>query len=138
MAASVVVGYDGSAGSRAALDTGMELAGRFGDSLLIVFGAGPPGGVGDEARAHRQAIEERGEQVTSEAVERARGGGVEVELIISHERPSEALRSVAASATRASSSSAPAARASSSGRSAGSVPHKLLETAETPVVVVRG
>jgi nucleotide-binding universal stress UspA family protein len=125
MAACVVVGFDGSAGSRAALDTAVELAGRFGDPLLVVFGAGPPGGVGDEARAPRQAIEERGEQVTSEAVERARAGGVEVELVISPERPSEALLGVAAE------------------RDArfivvGPVPHKLLETAEVPVVVVRG
>jgi nucleotide-binding universal stress UspA family protein len=138
MPSSVVVGFDGSAGSRAALDTAVELAGRFGDRLLIVFGAGPPGGVGDEARAHRQAIEERGEQVTSEAVERTRGGGVEVELVISPERPSEALRSVAAErgarfivvGTRGE---GPVRRALT-----GSVPHKLLETAEVPVVVVRG
>jgi nucleotide-binding universal stress UspA family protein len=138
MPASVVVGFDGSAGSRAALDTAVELASRFGDPLLIVFGAGPPGGVGDEARAHRQAIEERGEQVTSEAVERARDGGVDVELVISHERPSEALRSVAAERSArfivvGTRGEGPVRRAFT-----GSVPHKLLETAEVPVVVVRG
>jgi nucleotide-binding universal stress UspA family protein len=138
MAASVVVGYDGSDGSRAALDMGVELASRFGDRLLIVFGAGPPGGVGDEARAHRDAIEERGEQVTSEAVERARDGGVEVELIISHERASDALRSVAEERDArfivvGSRGEGPLKRAL-----AGSVPHKLLETANTPVVVVHG
>jgi nucleotide-binding universal stress UspA family protein len=138
MAGSLVVGYDGSAGSRVALDMGVELASRFGDRLLIVFGAGPPGGVGDEARAHRAAIEERGEQVTSEAVERARSGGVEVELVISHERPTEALRSVAAEHDArfivvGSRGERPVKRTL-----AGSVPHKLLETADTPVVVVRG
>ncbi len=138
MAASVVVGYDGSAGSRAALDTAMELASRFGDRLLIVFGAGPPGGVGDEARAHRAAIEERGEQVTSEAVERARSGGAEVELVISHDRPVEALRSVAAERDArfivvGSRGERPLKRALT-----GSVPHKLLESSDVPVVVVRG
>jgi nucleotide-binding universal stress UspA family protein len=138
MASSIVVGFDGSAGSRAALDTGVELAGRFGDPLLIVFGAGPPGGVGDEARAHRAAIEERGEQVTAEAVERARDGGVEVELVISHERPSEALRTVAAEREArfivvGSRGEGPFRRAFT-----GSVPHKLLETAAVPGVVVRG
>jgi nucleotide-binding universal stress UspA family protein len=138
MASAVVVGYDGSAGARAALDTAVELANSFGDPLLIVFGAGPPGGVGEEARAHRAAIEERGEQVTSEAVERARGGGVEVELIISHERPAEALRSTAAERNArfivvGSRGEGPVRRALT-----GSVPHKLLEAADVPVVVVRG
>ena len=42
MAGAIVVGYDGSAGSRAALDTAVELARQFGDRLVIVFGAGRP------------------------------------------------------------------------------------------------
>ena len=130
---TVVVGYHGSKGSHAALDMAVELASRFGDQLVIVFGSGPPGGPGEEHRAHRHAIEERGEQVTGEAVERARQGGVEVELVVSPERPAEALHKLAAER---------GARfivvgSDADGAPAGSVPHELLQIAETPVVVVR-
>jgi nucleotide-binding universal stress UspA family protein len=131
---AVVVGYHGSEGSRAALDMAVELASHFEDQLVIVFGSGPPGGPGEEDRAHRRAIEERGEQVTGEAVERARQGGVEVELVVSPESPAEGLHKVAAER---------GARFIVVGFRgerplAGSVAHKLLEITETPVVVVRG
>ena len=131
---SVVVGYHGSEGSRAALDMAVELASRFADQLVIVFGSGPPGSPGGGARAHRRAIEERGEQVTGEAVERARQGGIEVELVVSPERPAEGLHKVAAER---------GARfivvgSHGEGALAGSVAHELLQIAEAPVVVVRG
>jgi nucleotide-binding universal stress UspA family protein len=130
---TVVVGYHGSKGSHSALDTAVELAARFGDQLVIGFGSGPPEGPSEEHRGPRQAIEERGEQVTGEAVERARQGGVEVELVVSPERPAEALHKLAAER---------GARfivvgSDPEGAPASSVPHELLQIAETPVVVVR-
>ena len=138
MAGAVVVGYDGSEGSRAALDTAVELARQFGDRLVVVFGAGPPGRVGDEARALRRAIEERGEQVTGEAVERARAGGVDVELVISPERAHEALRTVANERAARFIVVGSYGESPIKGAILGAVPHKLLHLAETPVVVVRG
>jgi nucleotide-binding universal stress UspA family protein len=132
--AGIVAGYDGLQGARAALETAVELAARFEEPLVVVFASGPPGGPGEEAGAHRRAIEERGEQVTGEAVERARQGGVEVELVISPERPAEGLHKIAAER---------GARfivvgSHGEGALAGSIPHELLQIAETPVVVVRG
>jgi nucleotide-binding universal stress UspA family protein len=138
MAGAVVVGYDGSEGSQAALDTAVELAAQFGDRLVVVFGAGPPGRVGEEARAHRRAIEERGEQVTGEGVERAREGGVDVELVISPERPYEALRTTANERGARFIVVGSYGESPIKGAILGSVPHKLLHLAETPVVVVRG
>jgi nucleotide-binding universal stress UspA family protein len=136
--AGVVVGYDGSQGARAALDTAVELAARFADPLIIVFGSGPPGGPGEEARAHRRAIEERGEDVTGEAVERARQGGVEVELVVSPERPAEGLRKLAAERDARFIVVGSHGEGPLKGAIVGSVPHKLLQIAESPVVVVRG
>ena len=138
MAGAVVVGYDGSDGSRAALGTAVELAAQFGDHLVVVFGAGPPGSVGDEARALRRAIEERGEQVTGEAVERARAGGVDVDLVISPQRAAEALRTVAGERGARFIVFGSLGEGPIKGALVGSVPHKLLQLAETPVVVVRG
>ena len=135
---SIVVGFDGGECAGRALDTAVDLAKRFGDRVVIVFGAGPPGTPTEEFREHRRAIEEIGERVTSEAAERVRDGDVEVEVVVVPDRPSVALNKPADGARmRASSSSAATARARSRAQSSGSVPHKLLQISETPVVVVR-
>ncbi len=138
MAGSIVVGYDGSEGSRAALDTAVELASRFEDRLVIVFGAGPPGGMGEEFREHRRAIEKHGEHVTGEAVERAREGGVEVELVVSPDRPAEALHKLANERDARFIVVGSYGEGPIKSALVGAVPHKLLQVAETPVVVVRG
>jgi nucleotide-binding universal stress UspA family protein len=137
MAGAIVVGFDGGECADSALDTAMELARRFEEPLLIVFGAGPPGSVGEEYREHRRAIEEIGERVTSAAVERAREGGVEVELVISHERAHEALIATARARDARFIVVGSYGERPLKGAILGSVPHKLLHLAETPVVVVR-
>jgi nucleotide-binding universal stress UspA family protein len=134
---AVVVGFDGSDCAHAALDTAVELARQFGDRLLIVFGAGPPGNVGEEVREHRRAIEEFGERVTGEAVERAKDGGVEVELIVSPDRAHEALRKTADERSARFIVVGSYGDGPIRGALLGSVPHKLLHVAKRPVVVVR-
>jgi nucleotide-binding universal stress UspA family protein len=136
--AGIVVGYHGSQGARAALDTAVELAARFEEPLIVVFASGPPGGPGEEEHAHRLAIEERGEQVTGEAVERARKGGVEVELVVLPERPAEGLHELAGERGARFIVVGSHGEGALKGALLGSVPHKLLQIAETPVVVVRG
>ncbi len=137
MAGSVVVGFDGGECAEAALDMAVLLANAFGDRLLIVFGAGPPGSVGEEAREHRRAIEEIGEQVTSAAVERVREGGLDVELVISAERPHDALIRTANERDARFIVVGSYGERPLKGAILGSTPHKLLHLAETPVVVVR-
>jgi nucleotide-binding universal stress UspA family protein len=134
----IVVGYDGAQGARAALDTAVGLAARFEEPLIVVFASGPPGGPGEESRAHRRAIEERGEDVTGEAVERARQGGVEVELVVSPERPAEGLHKLAAERDASFIVVGSHGEGRREGAIVGSVPHELLQIAATPVVVVRG
>ena len=53
---AVVLGYDESPGSEAALDAAIQVAQRYGEELVLVYGAAPPGGMGEEARSHRDAL----------------------------------------------------------------------------------
>ncbi len=76
----IVVGYDGSDCGKAALDEAVGLAKGLGDRVVIVFGYAPPGMWGGEIAEHEEAIEEFGEKVTGEALQRAQAGGVEAEV----------------------------------------------------------
>ena len=134
---SIVVGFDGGLCAVKALDTAVELANQFGDRIVIVFGAGPPGTPTEEYREHRRAIEEIGERVTSEAVERVRDYGVDVEVAVVPDRPSSALNSAAAERGARFIVVGSYGESPIKGAIVGSVPHKLLQISETPVVVVR-
>jgi nucleotide-binding universal stress UspA family protein len=132
---TLVVGYDGSDAARSALDHALKLAAELGDRVVIADGY-DPGGPGEEYKVHREAIRKIGEQVTAEAVERAREARVEMEVVLRDERPVDALLALASERQ---------ARAIVVGtygepplRSAilGSTPHKLLHLSEVPVLVV--
>lgn len=137
MPGTIVLGYDGSECAGAALDTAVSLASQYGDRLLIVFGSAPPGVPSQEDSVHRAAIEEVGERVTGEALQRARDAGLEVDIEIAPRRPHEAI--VAAAAEHDARFIVVGSYGESPIRGAllGSVPHKLLAAADTPVVVVR-
>ncbi|QTE27919.1 universal stress protein [Pengzhenrongella sicca] len=90
-----VLGYDESPGAALALDTALELAARFDETLVLVYGAAPPGGLGEEYAAHRAALEELGRAATAHALERAKAAGVAAEVEIVPAKPAEALLDVA-------------------------------------------
>jgi nucleotide-binding universal stress UspA family protein len=94
MPSTMVVGFNGSEGARAALDQALALAKDSGDSVVAAFGYDPPG-PGEERRAHRKLTRELGEQVMAEAVEQAATAGAEVEVALVAERPADALISIA-------------------------------------------
>ena len=48
-----VMGYGDSPGSQRALDVALELAARFDEPLVLVYGVTPPGVSGEEFRAHQ-------------------------------------------------------------------------------------
>ena len=50
---SIVLGYDESPGADAALATAITVAARLGEHLVIVYGAGVPGHMGEEYKVHR-------------------------------------------------------------------------------------
>jgi nucleotide-binding universal stress UspA family protein len=132
----IVVGYDGSACGKVALEEALELAKGLGDRVVIVFGYAPPGMWGGEIAEHEEAIEEFGAKVTAEARERAQSSGVETEVAMVARRPHEALIEVAkarkARMVVVGSYGDPPLK----GMILGSTPNKLLYTSEYPVLVV--
>jgi nucleotide-binding universal stress UspA family protein len=133
-----VLGYDGSPGAEAALDAAIGLASQFGDRLVVAFGVDPPGRGAGELRAHRDAVRELAAEFTGEALGRAHDAGVEAEAVLLDERAHDAL--ILAAADHGARFIVVGSRGESplKGAILGSVPHKLLHVAETPVVVVPG
>lgn len=131
----LVLGYDGSDCANAALDEAVELAKGLGDRIVVGFGYGP-GGPGEEFGATSDAIRKLGEKVTAEAVERASAHGVDVEIELIAQRPTEALISLAEKHDARAIVVGSYGEHPIKGALLGSVPHKLLHLAERPVLVV--
>ncbi len=93
--AAIVVGYDDSSGSQAALQVAASLAIDHGDDLVIGFGIGPPGGVGEEFKAHRDAIRDIGERAAKHAVELVHDSAVQTRVELVDQRPVDALLALA-------------------------------------------
>jgi nucleotide-binding universal stress UspA family protein len=133
----IVVGYDDSDTSQAALDKAAELAKGLGDSIVIVFGYAPGGYGGGEVTAQREAVEELGEQVTGKGVERAKAAGVECEVELVNEHPYEALMTVAEKRKARMIVVGSHGESPLKGTVLGSTPYKLMHFSKTPVLVVR-
>jgi nucleotide-binding universal stress UspA family protein len=133
---TIVVGYDASPGARAALDRALDVAKAFGDRLIIGFGVSPPGSMGDEYRAHRDALREQAEAMIAEALERAVGAGVDVETALVEDRPSAALVQLADDNDARMIVVGSWKERPLKGAILGSTPHRLLYLAERPVLVV--
>jgi len=135
MAREIIVGYDGSQCSKAALEAAAEAAAAFGDKLVLVFGY-EPYRMGGEIQDHRAALKEKGEQVTHEGVEKAKAAGVEAEAMLVGRGAAEAL--VEAADTRDARMIMIGTYGDSplKGAILGSTPHKLLQVSTIPVVVV--
>lgn len=134
--ADIVVGYDGSDCSKAALAEAVGLAKGLGDRLVLVFGYAPPGIWGGEIAEHEEALEELGAKVTGEAMEKVSAAGVEAEVELVAKRPSEALVDVAAERDARMIIVGSYGDKPLKGVILGSTPNKLLYMAERPVLVV--
>jgi nucleotide-binding universal stress UspA family protein len=135
--ATIVLGYDGSGCARCALKEAVDLSKRLGDKLIVAYAFEPPGRIaGEEFSEHRRALEEIGEQLTSDGVERARAEGVKAEAALIPERPAEGLRDLAE--TLDARMIIVGTQGESPLRSAilGAVPHKLLQISPRPVLAV--
>jgi len=132
----IVVGYDGSDCSRAALDEGLRTAKALGDEVVVVFGYSPPGLWGGEIVEHEEAIEEQGAKVLEEAKHQAEATGATVETALVAKKPSEAIVETAderdARMIVVGSYGDPPLK----GMILGSTPNKLLHLADRPVLVV--
>jgi nucleotide-binding universal stress UspA family protein len=133
---SIVVGYDESPGADRALDVAIGLADRLGEPLMLVFGAAPPGYLGEEFGSHLAALEALGHTAVSHAVEKADQRGVRADVEVLRAKPAEALVEVADRLD--ASMIVVGSYGESPLRSAllGSTPHKLLHLTTRPVLVV--
>jgi nucleotide-binding universal stress UspA family protein len=137
MPGTIVVGYDGSEGARAALDEALALAGELGSQVHLVFAFEAPR-LGGELRDLDEAIAERALVVLERGVHQAAGKGVEVTTEHLKTDPAEGLIAVAAEKQAryivvGSNGERPLKSAL-----VGSTPTRLLHLSDRPVLVVRG
>lgn len=133
-----VLGYDESPGAQRALDVAIDLASRYDEPLVLVYGAAPPGGVGEEYRAHQSALAELGRTATAHAVERARAAGISAEVELVFEKPASALLDVADRRDARMIVVGSYGESPLRGVILGSTTYKVLNQSERPVLVVRG
>jgi len=133
---SIVVGYDGSDSSRAALGRAVELAKGLGDEVVLVFGYSPPGIWGGEIAEHEEAIEEFGQKLMNEAQQQVKTDGVEVAYELVPRRGAEAVLDVARQRDARMIVVGSSGETPLKGAILGSTPYKLLHQSERPVLVV--
>jgi nucleotide-binding universal stress UspA family protein len=136
MAASLVVGYDGTPGARAASDEALRLARDLGGELVFAYcyAVSPVGGEVGDLEA---ALRERGTAVLNEALAQAHDAGIAARAALVNDRPSSGLVGLAeendARMIIVGSYGEPPLK----GALIGSTAHKLLHLSERPVLVVR-
>jgi nucleotide-binding universal stress UspA family protein len=133
---AVVVGYDESPGADVALATAIQVASRWGEPLILVYGAAPPGGMGEEATAHRDALRELGRHALSHAVEQAQNAGVDTQVELVDAKPAQALIQVADTHDATVIVVGTSGESPLRGAMLGSTPHKLLHLSTRPVLCV--
>ncbi|WP_432479616.1 universal stress protein [Nocardioides sp. GXQ0305] len=103
---------------------------------MIVYGAGPPGAVGEEFAAHLDALREIGRTALEHALSRAEAAGVTATVAVVDAKPAEAL--VAVAEEHDASVVVVGTEGESPLRAAiiGSTPHKLLHLSTRPVLCV--
>jgi nucleotide-binding universal stress UspA family protein len=137
VSSGVIVGYDGSDCAKAALATATEVAAAYGEKLIATFGydVNPLGGnVPEWARALREVATERLEEARRIVAESAHA--IELEAVIVERSPAEGLAELAKQ--RDARVIVVGTRGESPFHAAlvGSTPHKLLQLADRPVLVV--
>lgn len=132
-----IVGYDASEGSRNSLARAIALADELKDSVTVVFGAAAPGVIGGEMSSHEAAVHERGEKVMVEARHQAEANGFTIETRILPRHPVQALMDVAEETdARMIVVGNRGGESPLKGALLGSVPHKLVQLSNTPVLIV--
>lgn len=133
---ALVVGYDGTDGSRAALAEAVGLARDLGDRVVVVFSFEAPR-IGGEAADLDTAIEARGRTVLEEASGAAAGSGVEVEQRSMPMEPTEGLIAVADEVDARMIVVGSRGESALRGALVGSTAYRLVHLSQRPVLVVR-
>jgi nucleotide-binding universal stress UspA family protein len=92
MAGEIVLGYDGEPGSVAALRTAVAVAVAFKRPLVIAFGYAPAA-IGGQVADLSHEVQELGERLTNDAIQRAHeiDPSVETKAELVNDRPAEAI-----------------------------------------------
>jgi nucleotide-binding universal stress UspA family protein len=137
MAGDIVLGYDGSDGSSAALRVAVSVATAFGAPLTVVFGyeTNPMGG---ETSDYKKQLEKIGSDLLAAAVSQAKAldSSVSVETIVAPLRPAESLLEASLERQARVIVVGGSGERPLVGAILGSVPHKLLHRSTVPVLVV--
>jgi nucleotide-binding universal stress UspA family protein len=137
MPGDVVLGYDGSDGSKAALRTAVAVAKAFDAPLTIVFGY-EPNPMGGETADYKKQLERIGNGYLAEALAQvaALDPTVRAESIVAPLRPAESLLEAAVEREARVIVVGGSGERPILGAILGSVPHKLLHRSTVPVLVV--
>jgi nucleotide-binding universal stress UspA family protein len=137
MAGDIVLGYDDSDGSKAALAVAVAVAKAFGASLAIVFGY-EPNPMGGETADYKSQLEKLGDDLVAKAVAEAKriDGTVTVEPLVVPMRPVDSLLAAADQRQARVIVVGGSGERPIMGAILGSVPHKLLHRSPVPVLVV--
>ncbi|WP_306231724.1 universal stress protein [Agrococcus beijingensis] len=133
---SIVLGYDESPGAKAALATAIDIAGRFGERLVVVFATEPPGRLGEERRSHEAALEQLGHDAVRHALDAAAAAGVDAVATLAPQRPVDALLDQAEEHDARVIVVGTWGESPIRGAILGSTPHKLLHLSRRPVLCV--
>jgi nucleotide-binding universal stress UspA family protein len=137
MAGDIVLGYDGSEGSKAALRVAVRVARAFDAPLTVVFGY-EPNPMGGETADYKKQLEKIGTDLLSAAVDEAKAldPSIRVEPIVAPLRPVESLLEAAKERTARVIVVGGNGERPIVGAILGSVPNKLLHRSTVPVLVV--
>ncbi|MEE1742789.1 universal stress protein [Streptomyces sp. BE147] len=133
---SVVLGYDESPGAERALRIAVEVAAAFGERLVLVYGAAPPGPSGEEYRSHYEAIRQAGRKGLERAVTAAEAAGLQATVEVIDKKPAQALIDAAARHGARVIVVGSWGESPMRGALLGSTPHKLLHLSTVPVLCV--
>lgn len=133
---SVVLGYDKSPGAARALRIAVEVAAAFDERLVLVYGAAPPGPVGEEYRSHYEAIRQAGRTGLEDALAAAYEAGVPATVEVIDKNPAQALIDAAARHAARVIVVGTWGESPMHGALLGSTPHKLLHLSTVPVLCV--
>jgi len=135
MSSGVIVGYDGSDGSKAALRAALDVAKAYGDKVTIAFGYGVnpmAGEVKDYAAALRELAHKRVEEAAGIAAE----VDGEVDAVLVEQSPAKALVELAEERDARMIVVGTHGESPLHGALIGSTPHKLMHISRRPVLVV--
>jgi nucleotide-binding universal stress UspA family protein len=137
MSEPIVVGYDGTDGSKAALDEALRLAAALDAEVVLAFAywATPLGGENADLLA---ALRERGQQILDEAIATARAAGVPARAEMDYAMPDVLLKDTAEAVGAQMIVVGSYGERPLRALLLGSTPHKLLHLTDVPVLVVRG